>query len=353
MQHHDRVRVKLWGEVVGYLAELENGSIAFEYDSKFKAEKLEIAPFEMPLATTTVYQSKERSSTFQGLPGAIADCLPDSYGKSIIASFYKKYYGWESHTLNVLDYLCYLSDRSIGALEFEPSTPAMTDGEADVELEILLESARKTLEGKADEVTSDIIRMSASAGGRQAKAVIDYNPSTQEIRTGFADAKTGFIPCIIKLDGLRDGEEPNFYGRLEYIYAKMAQDCGIEVPKVFLLESDHDHGPAAHFLVERFDRNSSKEKIVHYASLCGLSLHDFREKHSCSYETFFSIVQHLTSDASQVEQALQRAIFNIIFRNQDDHTKNFGFVMNRKGEWRLSLAFDLNYVFGPGGVKKA
>jgi len=347
VQHHDRICVKLWQKVVGYLLLLENKRIAFEYDTEFKSSGLEISPFEMPLATTAIHQSQEGGATFLHLPGVIADCLPDQYGKSVIEGFYRKVAGWNPSTLNPLDYLVYLSDRSIGALEFEPAIPSTSSDHA-LDLAQLLKSAHQTLHGHTDNLTPDIFRISASAGGKQAKAIIDFNPNTKEIRTGFAEVLPGFVPCLMKLDGVRDGDVPNYYGRLEYIYAEMARACGIDFPRTYLLETESDEGPAAHFIVERFDRNLHKEKVCHVASLCGLLLRDHRIKQSCTYETFLAAVEHLTNDHSQVEEAFRRAVFNIIFRNQDDHTKNFGFVMDQKGNWRLAPAFDLNYVFGIG-----
>ncbi|RYZ58057.1 MAG: type II toxin-antitoxin system HipA family toxin [Proteobacteria bacterium] len=348
MQHHDRLKVTLWNQVVGYLVTLDNGAVAFEYEDDFKRSRLEISPFELPVDTTTIYQSKESSSTFQRLPGIFADCLPDQYGRSVINAFYQQKFGWDQRTLNPLDYLSYLSDRSIGSLQFEPSEPTLATVAEKLEIGELMLAARNTLEGKIEDVLPDILRISASAGGRQAKAIIAYNPASQDIRSGFATAKENFVPCILKFDGVRDGEEANFYGRLEYVYAEMARQAGIVVPKTYLLETEGEFGPAAHFLVERFDRNHALEKTRHYASLCGLTLADFKEKHSTTYENYFAVVRALTQDASQVEESFLRALFNIVFRNQDDHSKNFGFLMDGNGSWRLSPAFDLNYVYGRG-----
>src|SRR5690606_8709745 len=151
----------------------------------------------------------------------------------------------------------------------------------------LLDSARLILRGKAEEVTDQIIKISSSAGGRQAKALIDFNPLTQEMRAGFNSPQPGFLPCIIKLDGLGEGDDANYYGRLEYLYSQLAQESGIQMPKTFLLETENEQGPRAHFIIERFDRDAEKNKTYHFASLCGISLRDYREKHSCTYEEYF------------------------------------------------------------------
>jgi serine/threonine-protein kinase HipA len=231
----------------------------------------------------------------------------------------------------------------MGALEFTPTENADDNDFLNQDLEItrLHSEAKKILEGKADEVTAKIMRIGGSAGGARAKALIDFNPKKGLIRSGFSKAKSGFIPAIIKFDGVKDGEEENYYGRLEYIYSLMAKKCGINMPQTYLLEENG----RAHFIVERFDRNEKKEKIAHFASLCGLTGFDFYQKHSCSYEDLFQYVSYLTHDASQVIEAFKIMVFNIIFKNQDDHTKNFGFLMDQKGKWSFAPAYDLNYAY--------
>ena len=237
----------------------------------------------------------------------------------------------------------------LGPWTFFPSVIEESDSSIDqfLEIQTLRREAQKTLEGKADMVTANIMRVSGSAGGLQAKALIDYNPQTKEIKSGFLGVSKGFIPCMLKFDGVRDGEEEGYYRRLEYVYFEMARRCGLTVPKTYLLEEEE----RAHIIIERFDRNVQKEKDFHYASLCGLLTRDYMQKHSCSYEEYFQLTSFLTKDVSEVIEAFKLAVFNIIFRNQDDHTKNFGFLMNKKGEWITSPAFDLNYVRDFGKAK--
>ncbi len=348
MEKIEAIEVRLWGQVVGYLA-ARGGGTSFEYEAAFKQSGLDIAPLEMPLATTTVYTSRQVNNTFYGLPGVIADSLPDSYGMNAIEGFYKEVYGLDSPRVTILHRLLYLGSRAMGALEFMPALGDQHTHSDFLHMHTLLAAARKILAGNAEAVPLDILRISASPGGRQAKALVDYNPATKILRSGFAAAASGFVPCILKLDGTRDGEESNVYGRLEYVYALMARKCGIEMPKSYLLVGTAEDGsPLAHFIVERFDRLPDKTKPFHYSSLCGLLLRDFREKYSASYENYFALSTQLTQDSSQTEQAFRRALFNIVFRNQDDHTKNFGFVMDPHGLWKLAPAFDLNYVYGFG-----
>lgn len=342
------VEVRIWGKIVGYLAKLSNGKIQFEYESTFLSSGLEVSPVEMPLRTTRRFTQKNPAVTFRGLPGVIADCLPDRFGMRVIHEFYKKRYNLDPQEVDPIKLLLYVGDRSMGALEFTPTENVGDDDFLNQDLEVtrLHREAKKVLEGKADEMTAKIMRIGGSAGGARAKALIDFNPKKGLMRSGFSKAKSGFIPAIIKFDGVKEGEEENFYGRLEYIYSLMAKKCGINMPQAYLLEENG----RAHFIVERFDRNEKKEKIAHFASLCGLAGLDFYQKHSCSYEELFQYVSYLTNDASQVVEAFKIMVFNIIFRNQDDHTKNFGFLMDQKGKWSFAPAYDLNYVFDAVGA---
>lgn len=339
------LEVRLWNETVGYLAKVKNG-IAFSFEEDFRSKSMEISPLELPLATTNVYQSSERSQTFSGLPGVIADCLPDAYGRAAINSFYKKTFNLDAYQVGALEILSYIGEQSIGALEFRPQQGHMTlEGEF-LQVQRLLLAARLITEGKAESVSDQIIKISSSAGGRQAKALVDYNPETKEMRTGFESFQPGFQPCIIKLDGLIEGDDANYYGRLEYLYSLLAKEAGIRIPRTYLLETDNGHEPLAHFIIERFDRDASKNKTHHFASLCGLTLRDYREKHSCSYEDYYRVTLHLTQSQTELQEAFRRTLFNFVFRVQDDHTKNFGFLMNKEGDWQLSPAYDLTYVFG-------
>lgn len=344
------LEVRLWGEVVGYLAEDPPGVIRFEYDESFRQKKLEIAPIEMPLATTNIYEPRNISSTFRGLPGIIADCLPDRFGMRAIETFFTKHYQRKRDDIGVLDKLLYVGDRAIGALEFAPAIETNLNSDDYLNLQDLVTAAKQLVEGKAEKVPLEILRMSASPGGRVAKALVDYSPSNNQLRSGFAEPKAGFIPCLLKFDGVSDGDPANEYGRLEYVYSKLASLCNIDMPNTYLIEGETPQGPGAHFLVERFDRNERKEKLYHYASLCGLYVRDFIEKHSCTYEEYLRLVQSLCKNQQEVEEAFRRMLFNLMFRNQDDHTKNLGFCMDESGTWRLAPAFDLNYVNSLSGV---
>jgi serine/threonine-protein kinase HipA len=344
------LEIQLWGKTVGFLA-LTSGGISFEYEEEFKKTLWNISPLEIPFSTTSIYTSINNGSTFKGLPGIFADSLPDNFGQKVIDNYFLQNYGITSQEVNPLMSLAYLHDRSIGALEYLPKFTSNNSYDDILSLSKLINAAKKTIQGKADTIATKIIQVGASAGGVKAKAFINYNPNTFEIRSGFNEVKADFVPCLIKFDGVMDGEIAGYNGKLEYIYNLVAADCGIEIPRCFLIESLSEDGlHASHFVTERFDRDNQKNKPFHVASYCGLTVSDFRIKNSSSYENFLRTVKGICStDVTEVEKALKSSIFNLIMRNEDDHTKNFSFLMNQQGIWTLAPAYDLNYVRVPNG----
>lgn len=344
------LEVLLWGHTVGYLAEIED-EVVFEYSDEFRRTELEISPLEMPLLTTLEYKSEEVSSTFLGLPGVFADSLPDVYGNKVINNFFFKNYGMTAKEVTPLMRLAYIHKRSIGALEYIPHSGEKDAGEFVFNITDLVDAAKKTLSGKGSEIAQEIMQIGSSAGGLRAKAVIDFNPKTKEIRAGYKKGYKNFKPCIIKFDGAMDGEEAGYYGRVEYVYNQVAKDCGINVSNSYLLQSSsEDELDAYHFISERFDRNEKKEKLYHQATFCGLTLSDYKQKNSSSYEALLRTIHGLCEPgASDVEEGLKRCIFNVVMRNEDDHTKNFSFLMNKRGKWKLAPAYDLTHVIIKNG----
>lgn len=342
------IEIKLWNKVVGFLAETSEG-LSFEYEEEFKNNHWEISPFELSLATTSIYTSPRIGPTFKGLPGIMADCLPDVFGQKVIDNYFFHHFGIPSNEITPIMSLAYISNRSIGALEFVPNMTINNLDQNDIlSLSKLVDAAKKTLEGKSDDVIAEIMKVGASAGGIKAKAVIDYNPDTHQIRSGFNKTKIGFIPSIIKFDGVTEGDYAGYNGKSEYIYNLIAADCGIRVSRSFLIHGaaiENGELPAVHFVTERFDRDEEKNKPSHVSTYCGLSLSDYRIKNSSSYENFLRFTKGLcVNDMTQVEQALKRCVFNVVMKNEDDHTKNFSFLMDQQGIWTLSPAYDLTYV---------
>jgi len=352
--------VILWGRRVGAVASTEDGLAEFQYDPAFVAERLEVAPLTLPLATR-VYRFPELAhDTFHGLPGLLADSLPDRYGNALIDAWLASR-GLTADSMGPVERLCYTGSRAMGALEFVPSTgPQSTADILDVaeltevarlaltQREQLAASLKDTEHGRALE---QILRVGTSAGGARPKAVIAWNRKTGEIRSGQVPAQPGFEHWLLKFDvedhGARGDESGSGLiglGRVEHAYALMAEDAGIDMAEHQLLEE----GDRAHFMIKRFDRSADGEKL-HMLTLCGIAHLDFNLPATSTYEQAFHVIRQLGLGAGATSEMFRRAVFNILARNHDDHTKNTSFLMNRDGQWSLAPAYDLTYAYDPTG----
>lgn len=283
----------------------------------------------------------------------LADSLPDTYGRALLDRWLALS-GRSSG--NTVETLCFLGKRCMGALEFEPAMDAPYGEDVSIEIESLVDVASEALAEKeefganlADDkkaAIAEILRLGTSAGGQRAKAVIAYNPQTGEVRSGQVEAPEGFDYYLIKLDGVtaEAGFRPTQnYGRLEYSFSKLVKECGIEMTDCSLIEENG----RAHFLTKRFDRKNGKK--IHMQTLCGIAHYDYRMPRAYSYEQAFNIMRILRLPYSQAQEMFRRLVFNVVVRNQDDHTKNISFLMDRKGKWRLSPAYDMGYAYNPKG----
>lgn len=348
-------RVLLWGDFVGaVLWDETTGAASFEYDRAFAAKGLDLSPIHMPVSAPRIYSFGSLSrDTFMGLPGLLADSLPDAYGKAML----DRWLAYNSRTAaNPVERLCYQAGRSMGALEFEPAQRIIENDTEQIEVASLVEVARQVLDNKkklrvnfGDNVPqslSTIISVGTSAGGARAKAVIAFNEKTKDVRSGQIAAPEGYSHWLIKLDGVTNNAlgDPKYYGLIEYAYYQLAIRAGITMAESRLLEE----GGRSHFLTKRFDRVGSNEKL-HVQTLCGLAHFDYRMLRAYSYEQLFEVMRFLKLPYNQQEEMFRRMIFNIVARNQDDHTKNTSFIMNRLGEWSLSPAYDLTWAFNPSG----
>ena len=288
-----------------------------------------------------------------GLPGLLADALPDAYGKALLDRWLTSL----GRTFaNPVERLCYQSKRSMGALEFVPAKDDYLDQSSAIEISSLVEIASEVLSSKAElntnlnedtkEALVNIIKVSTSAGGQRAKAVIAYNDLTGEVRSGQVDAPEGFNHWLLKLDGVTNSAlgDPQHYGKIEYAYYKMALRAGLEMTECRLLEENG----RAHFMTKRFDRIGGNEK-VHMQTLCGMAHYDYKMLHAYSYEQAFQVMRRLRLPYGQAEQMFRRMVFNVIARNQDDHTKNISFLMDKSGTWKLSPAYDVSWAYNPKG----
>ena len=348
--------IHVWGKRVGAVAwDSDTGVASFEFESSFAESGWDVAPIKMPIdSAQTIFSFPElRDLSFKGLPGLLSDVLPDKYGSTLINAWLARN-GRPANSLNPVEMLCYLGKRGMGALEFEPAMPKEKNTTTNVELNSLIDMATKILSGRQDFTTNltaneekalmDILKIGTSAGGARAKAIIAYNPSTREVRSGQADAPKGFSQWLIKFDGVTDNQlgVTAGFGRVEMAYHLMAKDCGIEMTECQLLEENG----RAHFMTKRFDRPASKEK-VHVQSFYAMQHYDFNDVLSFSYEQLFQTMRQLRLPYPQAEQLFRRMVFNVIARNCDDHTKNFSFIMNKSGEWKLAPAFDVCHAYRP------
>ncbi len=326
----------------------------FEYTPEFTRSGVELAPLKMPLRSGA-YQFPNLHESYFGLPGMLADCLPDAYGNTLIDAWLRQQ-GRNPSDFSPVERLCYIGNRGMGALEFQPGLRDPSSRSERVEIDKLVELASRALSQKdslstalhGEENLREILRVGTSAGGARAKAVIALNPETMEVRSGQADVDPGFEHWLLKFDGVSESfdgvRDPQGYGRIEYAYSLMAKEAGVTMSECRLFEE----GGRAHFMTRRFDRSTSGEK-VHFASLYGLAhmAYSAPGTHSHSYEDYFEVIEELDLSPGLRLEAFRRMAFNVLGCNRDDHTKNFGFMLDESGEWGLAPAFDVTYAFNP------
>lgn len=345
-------KVNIWGQFAGAVAWDESSkSASFEFDRSFLRKGLDLSPLKMSLAEAengTVFSFNSLNyETFKGLPGLLADSLPDRFGNKIIDAWLAAS-GKTSQSMNPIERLCYIGRRGMGALEFEPAV--MSERSNPIEIENLVKLAKDILSSRkefradlTDDGVHEIFRVGTSAGGARAKAVIAYNPTTGEVRSGQIDGLKGFEYWLIKFDGVSETQllETKGYGNIEYAYYLMALDCGIEMSECKLL---HENG-RSHFMTKRFDRLG--EEKTHMQTLCAIAHFDYNDPRSYAYEQVFQVMRQLHLPYSDAEQLFRRMVFNVIAQNRDDHTKNISFLMDKTGKWQLSPAYDVTYAYDP------
>ena len=352
--------VELWGTRIGAVALSEpSGVAAFEYEPSFLASGVQLAPLMMPLAERVYSFPELPRRTFRGLPGLLADCLPDRFGNNLINAWLARQ-GRTPESFDAVERLCYTGQRGMGALEFMPAQGpnAQTSGSIQIaELVTLAAEILSQQEGlansfqdpKREEALQTILRVGTSAGGARAKALIAWNPNTGEVRSGQLDAPPGFSHWLLKFDGVsgnkdKELEDPQGYGLIELAYSRMARAAQITMSDCRLLEENG----RSHFMTRRFDRDDAGNKL-HMQSLGALAHFDYNEPGSYSYEQAFLVMRQLQLPMRDLEEQYRRMVFNLVARNQDDHVKNIAFLMDRTGQWSLSPAFDITWSFNPNG----
>jgi len=345
--------VRLWDRTVGAVAELDDGQINFEYDEEFRRSGLEISPQSLSLSTRgpQTFPALARLEAFEGLPGVLADALPDRFGNAIIRKYFADR-GRPEAAMSPVQKLLYIGSRAMGALEFRPAIRIPRKAREDEALEVanLVAAARCVVEGRTEVAIPEIMRLGSSAGGARAKAVILWNPSKNEVRSAFAPGQPGDENWLIKFDGVGELGAPNPspqpYNRIEFAYSRLARKAGVEMHDTNLLE---ERG-LGHFMTKRFDRVDGLR--LHQHTLGGMEHVDYNLPGLYSYEQYLRLVLTLELGYPALEQAFRRACFNLLAVNQDDHVKNFAFLMDQGGRWRLAPAYDLTFARGRGYTER-
>lgn len=359
-----KARVSIWGQTVGAVVWNEERQRAeFQFDEDFTYSRLDVAPLMMPLAESDrgarIFSFGDlRDETFRGLPGLLADSLPDRFGEQLLNTWLASQ-GRSPGTANPVERLCYTGRRGMGALEYEPAHNELEASSESLHVDELVRVANLVLHERAafrtnnkqkskDEALRDIIQVGTSAGGARAKAIVAFNAESGEVRSGQVDGLEGFTYCLIKFDGVTNEKlgDPRGYGRIEYAYHLMARACGVEMMPCRLLEG---HG-RAHFLTQRFDRvidDLGTTHKLHMATLCGMAHMDYNQPLAYSYEQAFQVMRALGLPYPAAVQLFRRMCFNVVAVNRDDHTKNISFLMDPQGEWHLAPAYDVTYAYNP------
>ena len=353
--------ITIWDKRVGAVAWDETAQTgAFEYEPSFASGGWDLAPLQMPISAARgrifSFPELRNSSVFKGIPGLLADSLPDRYGNALVNAWLARN-GRPSDSLNPVEMLCFIGKRGIGALEFAPALLLGSDISTKIQIGGLVDVANDILTGRQDfsaDLSRDeekallsILKIGTSAGGARAKAVIACNEKTGEVRSGQVAAPKGFTHWIIKFDGVTDSQfgATYGYGRVEMAYHLMAKAAGIDMTECRLLEEND----RAHFMTRRFDRGPDMEKI-HVQSFCAMQHYDYNDVNAYGYEQLFETMRMLGLPYPQAEQVFRRMVFNVLSRNCDDHTKNFSFMMDKKGIWKLSPAYDVCHAYRPGSA---
>lgn len=353
--------VRLWGRTIGAVSLADGEDVAaFEYAPDFISSGIEVAPLMMPLSSQVYRFPELRRATFHGLPGLLADALPDRFGNALIDTWLAQQ-GRTPDSFNAVERLCYTGARAIGALEFAPQVGPEHKRSRAVQVDRLVALASDVLTARQDlhvslagepadaQALTELLRVGTSAGGARAKAVIAWNPTTNEVRSGQVAAGDGFEYWLLKFDGVRGNkdkelDDPQGYGAVEFAYSQMAVACGIDMTACRLFEENGRR----HFMTRRFDRTADGKKL-HLQSLGALAHYDFNMAGAHSYEQALLVARRLELPMAAIEQLFTRMVFNIVGRNQDDHVKNIAFLMDKQGRWSLAPAFDMTYSYNPSG----
>jgi len=350
--------VMLWGTRIGMVAfDDRTGFSSFEYDSTFLTSGIEVSPIAMPLSGRIYSFPELAQKSFHGLPGLLADSLPDKFGNAVINAWLQSQ-GRSPESFTPIERLCYTGSRGMGALEYIPAFGPISSNSERIEIDKLVQLASDILQSREEmhvvtgpNAMQDIIKVGTSAGGARAKAVIAWNEQTGDIRSGQIEAGEGYGYWLIKFDGVnkngdKDGDDEPQHTKIEYAYYLMAVDAGIEMNECRLYHENN----RCHFLTRRFDRNPKSGEKIHMQTLGGIAHFDFNQPRAYSYEQAVQVMRKLRISEAEISQFYRRMVFNVLAQNHDDHVKNISFLMDRAGRWSLSPAYDVTYAYNPDGM---
>lgn len=346
--------VYLWGTRIGTVAQESSAQAAvFTYEKDFLRSGIELSPLWMPLSERNYSFPGLRRESFRGLPGMLADSLPDRYGTRLLERAFAER-GREAESILAVERLCYTGSRGMGALEYRPEDSLVTTVDESLDLDVLVRAASEVLTAREQlrASSSDIrqlISVGTSAGGARAKAVIAWNRETGDVRSGQIAARPGYEHWIVKFDGVTgnrdhgDKDDGTEFTRIEYAYHLMAVAAGIDMSECLLLRQAGKY----HFATKRFDRIGDSGEKLHMQTLGALAHYDFNDPGANSYEQAAQVLYRLGMGKKEAEQLYRRMVFNVMARNQDDHVKNISFLMDRRGRWSLAPAYDVTFAMDP------
>jgi len=319
---------------VGRLA-IRDHRIYFEFSEEFLQKAIEISPLKLPRQRGVIELPLR---PFEGLAGVFADSLPDGWGRLLFDRKLRAN-GIHPSAVSSLDRLTYVGLWGLGALVYEPDQSEPVDAHI-IDLDLLANQTEEVLKGNAEEVLNELLALNGSSAGARPKALIGLDETKSIILHGAKKLENDFKPWIVKFHTMQDGQDA---GAIEYCYSVMAKDAGIIIPDTHLF---HSQRRAGYFAVKRFDRIGIIRQHMH--TVAGLLHSDFRTP-SLDYEDLLNLTGALTKDIREVEKMFRLAVFNVLAHNRDDHAKNFSFLMDHSGAWKLAPGYDLTFSGGPSG----
>ncbi len=338
-------------KLIGYL----------EYSPIFLGKSIELSPINMPVQGQKIFSFPSLNpETFKGLPGMVADSLPDKFGHSVLNQWLASQ--GRVSPITPLERLKYTGTRGMGALEYKPSIQMKNlNASQRLDLALLTELAQSVVSNRQHlnvaikknsanpEAMKALLAVGTSAGGARPKAVLAFNDDFTEVRSGQVNAPDGFTHYLMKFDGVMENNQneetfgdPLGYGVMEYVYYLMAKKCGIDMEPCYLISE----GSRRHFVTKRFDRKENTK--IHMQTLTAMAHVDYNSPGVYSYEELFATARKLRLPVHDAKQIFTRMAFNHVARNNDDHSKNFAFIY--KKNWRLSPAYDVAYCYKPGNA---